>query len=90
MIDVNNIDELNQFFEEFRHEFENGEEKKAADMLAQLLNDLESQMDVSTAGEVDARGNITSTSGDKAPAISINHVMEYYIYAYYYNVNRIQ
>ena len=91
MIDVNNIDELNQFFEEFRHEFENGEEKKAADMLAQLLNDLESQMDVSTAGEVDARGNITSTSGDKAPAISINHVMEYYIYAYYYkpdwNVN---
>ena len=82
MIDINNIDELNQFFEEFRHEFENGEEKKAADMLAQLLEDLESHIDVSAAGEVDARGNITLAAGGETSAISINHVMEYYIYAY--------
>lgn len=84
MADVNNMDELNRFFEKFQEKFQNGEEREAADMLSELLENIEENMPAVKAGTVDNRGNISSVSGDGTPAISLNHIMEYYIYAFYY------
>ena len=44
MVDINNIEELNSFFEEFQQKFQAGEERTAADMLSGLLEDIEKQM----------------------------------------------
>ena len=84
MVDINNIEELNSFFEEFQQKFQAGEERAAADMLSGLLEDIEKQMPAVKAGCVDERGNISASEEKATCAISLNHVMEYYIYAFYY------
>ncbi len=84
MVDVNNIDELNSFFEEFQNRFTNGDERAAADMLSGLLEDIEADNTGVKAGKVDDRGNISADDSGDTCVISLNHVMEYYIYAYYY------
>lgn len=84
MVDINNIEELNSFFEEFQQKFQAGEERVAADMLSGLLEDIENQMPAVKAGYVDERGNISASEEKGTCAISLNHVMEYYIYAFYY------
>jgi tetratricopeptide (TPR) repeat protein len=84
MIDINNIDELNKFFESFQEKFNIGEEREAAEMLGGLLEDVEKQLPDVRAGSVDGRGNISALKDAGTCNISLNHVMEYYIYAYYF------
>jgi tetratricopeptide (TPR) repeat protein len=84
MTDINNIDELNKFFESFQEKFNSGEEREAAEMLGELLEDIEGQLPDVRAGSVDERGNITALKDAGTCNISLNHVMEYYIYSYYY------
>lgn len=83
-MNIDNMDELNSFFSEFQEKFQSGELKEAADMLASMLGSIEEKIKFSKAASVDERGNITCADGEGECAISLNHVMEYYIYAYYY------
>lgn len=65
--------------------------------LEKMIQALEGQKSVRRAGRVDARGNIYISdaqvsdfaSGDTAINISLNHVMEYYIYVYYFKPDNI-
>ena len=55
--------------------------------LEDMITALQEQKSVRRAGKVDARGNIFISDpqdGQQTINISLNHVMEYYIYAYYF------
>ena len=87
-MDINNLEELKVHFADFKELFAQGKAEKAADLLEELLCALEEQVHVRKAGSVDKRGNITAgIAGEADPTIymSLNHVMEYYIYAYYFH-----
>ena len=84
-MDFNNLDEVKEKFADFEKIFESGDKEKAADMLDKLLDALEENTDVRRAGKVSSDGSIVMTDDDgKDVYMSLNHVMEYYIYAYYY------
>lgn len=70
-MDINNLEEVKEEFERLKELFEHKDKEEAAKMLEELLNQLEEQ----------AQNKIK----DKEEVyISLNHVMEYYIYAYYF------
>ena len=86
-MNINNPEELKKYFEEFKELVKNEEADKAMHMLEELLKSIEEQVKVRRAGSIDARGNISiSEPQDNCEHIymSLNHVMEYYIYAFYF------
>lgn len=86
-INIDDIEDVKQYFEEFKQCFESGRKEDARIMLEKLLEELEKNTEVKRAGAIDKRDNISISSAGKGEGdvyISLNHVMEYYIYAYYY------
>ena len=86
-MNINNPEELKKYFEEFKELVKNEEADKAMHMLEELLKSIEEQVKVRRAGSIDARGNISiSEPQDNCEHIymSLNHVMEYYVYACYF------
>ena len=86
-MNINNAEELKKYFEKFKELVKNEEADKAMHMLEELLKSIEEQVKVRRAGSIDARGNISiSEPQDNCEHIymSLNHVMEYYIYAFYF------
>jgi tetratricopeptide (TPR) repeat protein len=86
-MNLNNLEEVKKEFGRFHDLFESGEKKQAAEMLKELLNSLEGLTTVRRAGNIDKQGTISLNDGHNDGGdiyISLNHVMEYYIFAYYY------
>ena len=97
-MNINNVNEVKQYYETFQQLFDAGKKEEARQMMQELLEQLETQNVVRKAGSVDKHDVIaigaeieaqslreTDDEKDSAPIyISLNHVMEYYIYAYYF------
>ncbi len=98
-MDIDNIEELKEKFADFKQMFSEDRIDEATALIKELLEGIEGQFDVRKAGIIDNRGHIhiseknvqsiqkaKSTSLEKNDNIyiSLNHVMEYYVYAYYY------
>lgn len=88
-MDITNLEELKKKFCEYKEMISRGQSDKTA-LLGELLDSVGEQVKERRAGQVDARGNISiskpqdSLGEDNKIYISLNHVMEYYLYAYYY------
>jgi len=79
------IEELKEKFADFKQMFLEGRIDEAAALIEELLESIEKQFAVRKAGRVDDRGNIgISDEASTVIYMSLNHVMEYYVYAYYY------
>ena len=84
-MNFNSLEEVQNRFADFQKIFESGDKEKAAGMLEELLDALEENTSVRRAGKVYKDGHIDMTEDDGRDVyISLNHVMEYYIYAFYY------
>lgn len=84
-MNINNLEEVQAKFADFQKIFEAGQLEQAAAMLSELLDALEKDTDVRKAGKVFKDGHIGMTEDDGRDVyISLNHVMEYYIYAFYF------
>ena len=86
-MNINHIEDVKGYYEEFKKLYESGEKEKAAEMMKELLENLENNINVRKAGSV-SKNDVIAIGGDKDSQkdiyISLNHVMEYYIYAYYF------
>ncbi len=86
-MNINDIEDVRGYYEEFKKLYESGENEKAAEMMKELLENLENNINVRKAGSV-SKNDVIAIGGDKDSQkdiyISLNHVMEYYIYAYYF------
>jgi tetratricopeptide (TPR) repeat protein len=88
-LDITNLEELKKKFSEYKEMILRGQSDKTA-LLGELLDSVGEQVKERRAGQVDARGNISiskhkdSRGAENKIYISLNHVMEYYLYAYYY------
>lgn len=86
-MNINHIEYVKGYYEEFKKLYESGENEKAAEMMKELLENLENNINVRKAGSV-SKNDVIAIGGDKDSQkdiyISLNHVMEYYIYAYYF------
>ena len=86
-MNINHIEDVKGYYEEFKKLYESGENEKAAEMMKELLENLENNINVRKAGSV-SNNDVIAIGGDKDSQkdiyISLNHVMEYYIYAYYF------
>lgn len=86
-MNINHIEDVKGYYEEFKKLYESGENEKAAEMMKELLENLENNINVRKAGSV-SKNDVIAIGGDKDSHkdiyISLNHVMEYYIYAYYF------
>lgn len=86
-MNINHIEDVKGYYEEFKKRYESGENEKAAEMMKELLENLENNINVRKAGSV-SKNDVIAIGGDKDSQkdiyISLNHVMEYYIYAYYF------
>ena len=84
-MNINDIEDVKGYYEEKL--YESGENEKAAEMMKELLENLENNINVRKAGSV-SKNDVIAIGGDKDSQkdiyISLNHVMEYYIYAYYF------
>ncbi|MDO5402327.1 MAG: hypothetical protein Q4F11_02700 [Eubacteriales bacterium] len=84
-MDFSSLEEVKKKYSDFQKIFESGQKEKAADMLDELLCALEDNTPVRRAGNVYKDGHIGMTREDGRDIyMSLNHVMEYYIYAYYF------
>lgn len=84
-MNINSLEDVKKQFSDFQEIFESGEKDKAAEMISELLAALESNTDVRRAGVLFKDGHIGITPEDQREIyISLNHVMEYYIYAFYF------
>lgn len=87
IMNINHIEDVKGYYEEFKKLYESGENEKAAEMMKELLENLENNINVRKAGSV-SKNDVIAIGGDKDSQkdiyISLNHVMEYYIYAYYF------
>lgn len=87
-MNINNLEEIKQEFAGFQEEFETGDRIHALNQLGALLDALEEAAAIRRAGNIDKEGNVTISlpedTKEKEIYISLNHVMEYYIYAYYF------
>lgn len=84
-MNINNLEEVQAEFADFQKILESGQLEQAADMLSELLDALEKDTDVRKAGKVFKDGHIGMSEEDGHDVyISLNHVMEYYIYAFYF------
>ncbi len=87
IMNINDIEDVKGYYEEFKKLYESGENEKAAEMMKELLENLENNINVRKAGSV-SKNDVIAIGGDKDSQkdiyISLNHVMEYYIYAYYF------
>ena len=84
-MNIDNIEELKEKFADFKQMFSMERIDEATALLEELLESIEGQSDGRKAGNIDDRGHIRiSDKKDNSIYISLNHVMEYYIYAYYY------
>lgn len=72
-MNINDVNEVKQEFQKLKELFDQGDKESAAQMIHELLEDIEQQ-------EKDKE----KTSGKDAVYLSLNHVMEYYIYVYYF------
>jgi tetratricopeptide (TPR) repeat protein len=87
-MNIDSLESVQQEFEHFKKEFENGDKEKSAKQLEGLLQALENHVHVKKAGNIDKNNVITvdNKEDDRPLTISLNHIMEYYIYAYYYKI----
>lgn len=89
-MNINDIEDVKSYYEDFKSLYESGENEKAAEMMKDLLDNLEKNINVRKAGSV-SKNDVIAMGGDKDSEkdiyISLNHVMEYYIYAYYFKPN---
>lgn len=86
-MNLNNPEEIQIEFDGFQEMFEKGDKKAAADKLGELLEALEEADKTRRAGAVDKHAEVTISAADDLSEdiyISLNHVMEYYIYEYYF------
>lgn len=94
-MEINSLEALKKQFADFRELFSQGKAQEAAGLIQELLAALEKKAPANKAGQVDLRGNISAVKKDSERGgtgkpevesinISLNHVMEYYIYAYYF------
>lgn len=99
-IDDIDFEQIKKNFSDFKRIFENGDKEKACDMLKELLDSLEDGLTVRKAGKIQNDLSIVSgenndvngdenndgkeATGNKEIYISLNHVMEYYIFQYYF------
>lgn len=88
MNDINDNEELQRRFEEFKQHFNLGEFDKALEFLEEILKKLEAEADFRKAGRVDERGNISLSEGDESICISLNHIMEYYVYMHWFKPDK--
>lgn len=89
-----NLDEIKEKFSGFKDLFENDDKQKACDMLKELLDSLENELNIRKAGKILNKSSITlsdkilkdNQEDDRCNDIyiSLNHVMEYYIFEYYF------
>ncbi len=86
-MNIDNIDELKERYKNFEEVFKSEKYNEAVKMLDELINDLTERMDVRRAAHFEKNGHISISSSDtdkKEIYISLNHVMEYYLYVFYY------
>lgn len=87
-MNIDNFEEIRQEFAGFQEEFETGNQIQALGKLGELLDAMEEAAGQRRAGTFDREGTVVlslpDTSSEKEIYISLNHVMEYYIYAYYF------
>lgn len=94
-MEINSLEALKKQFAEFKELFSQGKAQEAAALLEELLEALKQKAPADRAGQIDLRGNIsagkrnpthggTEQSRQECIHISLNHVMEYYIYDYYF------
>jgi tetratricopeptide (TPR) repeat protein len=83
-MNINNIEEIQKEFEGFTEQFESGDRPAAVYKLGELLDALEEAAEVRHAGTLNKSGEAALSDGEGKIYISLNHVMEYYIYAYYF------
>lgn len=98
-MNIDNIEELKEKFVDFKQMFSMDRIDEATALIEELLESIEGQSDVRKAGTIDNRGNIgisekhmqciqkgemIHSESDNSIYISLNHIMEYYVYAYYY------
>lgn len=86
-MNIHNLEEIKQEFAGFQQEFESGDKIQVLEKLLALLDTLESEDTVCRAGRIDKSGTVALPQAEEKDMpffISLNHVMEYYIYAYHF------
>lgn len=86
-MNLNDLEEIQREFAGFKEMFEKGDRNQAVNKLGELLDTLEEADKSRRAGAVNKQAEVTISESENPSEdiyISLNHVMEYYIYAYYF------
>lgn len=84
-MDYNKLNELKNRYGNYEEVFKSGEYDKAADILGNVLDVIEEEYKgVRKAGMIDKDLVIRKSEGEGQIWLCINHIMEYYIYACYF------
>lgn len=84
-MDYNNLNELKKRYGNYEEVFKSGDYDKAADILGNVLDVIEEEYKgVRKAGMIDKELVIRKSEGDGQIWLCTNHIMEYYIYACYF------
>ena len=85
-MDIKKLADVKDRFADYEKIFNSGDYDKAADILSAILERIEECTDERKAGTMDDTF-VKKSDMDKRPIyISLNHVMEYYIYAHYIHI----
>lgn len=84
-MNIQNLEEIKKEFEHYKETFEQGNREVALEQLGTLLDAMEENTEVRRAGKISKNGVISVSDGDGVIYLSLNHVMEYYIYACYFS-----
>ena len=84
-MDYNKLNELKKRYGNYEEVFKSGDYDKAADILGNVLDVIEEEYKgVRKAGMIDKELVIRKSEGDGQIWLCTNHIMEYYIYACYF------
>ncbi|MDO5382970.1 MAG: hypothetical protein Q4F06_09700 [Eubacteriales bacterium] len=83
-MDYNKLEGLKEELRTYEEVFNSGDFSKAQEMLSHTLEVVEEEITQRKAGEIDNDLNVLISRGEGEIYISLNHVMEYYLYACYF------
>ena len=83
-MDIKKLADVKDRFADYEKIFNSGEYDKAADILSAILERIEECTDERKAGTMDDTFVKKSDMDGRPIYISLNHVMEYYVYACYF------
>ncbi|MGN0320457.1 MAG: hypothetical protein ACI4D1_06055, partial [Lachnospira sp.] len=84
-MDYTKLSDIKDRFKDYKEIFDSGDLERSADILEEILKRIEEASDERRAGQFENDTFVKKSDMDGRPIyISLNHVMEYYVYACYF------